>query len=158
MEHNEQGYTVERLAPQNPLTAQKRASEVAKENPAIGVVRPMHPSGSPGGITKLNILTQRAKGENHHETELTIEWGDLTLEEVYCIARNSLIADAMARMVKANEFPAKLKVVAKDHVHKPSPSVEKYTYQPPKLKVPKELEEYLKGLKPDELMVLFGSK
>ncbi len=102
----------------------------------------------------MDVLTQPAKGKSHRKTAITIDWHNVTVDDLFSLARNALVADAMARMQKAEEFPDTLRVVAKEHVHRPSAAVEKYSYIPPKLKLDKELERFLGGLSPSELKAL----
>lgn len=145
------------LKPQNPVKAQQRANEVAKLHPAIGVVTPVREIAGHEPTVVMKVLTQKIKGECHHETEITIEWGSISVEDLYSLARNALVADVMCRMVKEAKFPAKVTVRAEDFVHKPSPSVEKYEYRAPKIKIDSRLEDYLLNLSAAERAILFGS-
>lgn len=147
---------IERLPPQNPSTAAKRASEVAKANPEVGFVRPTTTSTLERDKTVMKILTAGTEGESHHLSELTIDWTGITIEGLFSLARNALVADAMCRMQKAKDFPENVKIVAAEHVHKPSASVCKYEYTPPALKVPKEVESYLLNLSNEEREALKG--
>ncbi len=147
---------IEKLPAQSPAKAHQRALEVSKLHAEIGQVRTPALATHHEPTVVMKVLTQKVKGECHHETEITIEWGDISVEDLFVLARNALVADAMCRMVKTAKFPAKLVIKAEEFVHHPSPSVEKYEYMPPKVKIDSRLEQYLAGLSKEELKILLG--
>lgn len=110
-------------------------------------------------IEPIRILTQRRKGEAHHETLLTIDWDKITDEELKLLARNALIHDFQARLVKSEgPMPEKATIIAREQVYQPPVALMKYQPPPPKpVKVSNELEKLLLNLSAEELQILLGS-
>ena len=111
-----------------------------------------------GKVEPFHILTCRRKGESHHETALTIDWTGITDNELKILARNALIHDFQARCVrdKKNPVPERATIIAKNMVHQPPVALLKYTAPPPKVQLSREMQQLMKMLTPQELLVLLG--
>lgn len=114
--------------------------------------------------TVIKVLTQKKKGGNHYQTELTLDWSEVTYEDLLVLARNALVHEFQARVVKGckdyldlerDKVPEKFTIRAKDWVDLTPVMVAKYTPQPPN--VQKLLKQFLDaGLTPEDIKVMLG--
>ena len=105
----------------------------------------------------FKILTK--KGSGHRETEVTLDWTGVTEEQLKLLARNALIHDLQARIVKdIIPFPEKVTLSAVELANRRPVALDRW--QPPEstvtVKTSKTLEALLRQLSPDELLKLLA--
>lgn len=111
----------------------------------------------------FKILTKKKAGQSHRETEVTIDWHGISVDDLKILAKNAIVQDLQAR-IRAEEFssfPENVTIVAKDIVHRESAAL--WEYQPSIMReveasnnIDKKLEKMLKKLSPDELRALLA--
>lgn len=115
-----------------------------------------------GKIT-FKILTKKNSG--HRETEVTINWNGVSVEDLKILAKSAIIRDLQAKIQAGvfDTFPEKVEVVAKNLIHHDSPAEWEYREPPKKPQGEKEkspankdLEKLLKKLSPAELRALMN--
>lgn len=106
----------------------------------------------------IRILTQRKKGESHHETLLSIDWSEMTEEQLRVLARNALIHDFQARIVKDHlPVPEEYCIMAKDMVNRTPVALFKFMPSAACTLTPdEELDELIAKLSPEERAQLLG--
>lgn len=111
----------------------------------------------------FKILTKKKEGQSHRETEVTIDWHGVDVDDLKILAKNAIVQDLQARIRAAefSSFPTNVTIIAKDIVHRESAAL--WEYQPdiiragnPISNIDKKLEKMLKELSPDELRALMA--
>jgi hypothetical protein len=113
---------------------------------------------------QFKILTRRKKGESHRETEVTIDWSEVTESQLRTLARRALVYNFQCSIQKdpTGPFPEKITITAREEAQDHTPVMEiifaprarncsNWTGKP-------DLEELMKMLTPEELLILLESE
>ena len=120
--------------------------------------------------SEFTILTRTKNSRSHRETKVTIDWEDVTYEQLKFMAQQLMIHNLQAEIQNGDfdTFPEQVYIRASLQVHTRQPCNKKYEIpaswlsgedkpKPRLKKVPKKeptLEEMLAGLSPEELAIL----
>lgn len=118
--------------------------------------------------TTFKILTKKREGQSHRETEVTIDWNGVSLDDLKILAKSAIVRDLQAKIQAGvfDTFPEKVEVVARELIKHDGPAEWEYQqpskarqYETPSPQVSKavrQLDELLKTLSQDELRRLAG--
>lgn len=105
----------------------------------------------------FKILTRKKDSQSHRETEITIDWSGVSVDDLKILAKNAIVQDLQARIRHGefDTFPVKVEIIARNVVHHESAALWEFKALPPKeKKVDPVLEALLKNLTADEIKAL----
>lgn len=110
--------------------------------------------------TTLQVFVRRLTSKSHEQVTIHFDWAGLSPADIQQMAALYVAGKVTEELKKAEQsLPERHYVLAQDYLHK-EPVVDVPQYDPSRAKVryrvPKHLEEALKGLTKEELTTLLG--